>query len=58
MPKMCQPSGFNSLKKKKPTHTHPPKLKKNNNPKTNPKTIKPKETEISDKRFEGKNIPL
>lgn len=57
MPKMCQPSGFNSLKKKKPTHTHPPKLKKKN-PKTNPKTIKPKETEISDKRFEGKNIPL
>lgn len=25
---MSQPSGFNSLKKKKPTHTHPPKLKK------------------------------
>lgn len=56
MPKMCQPSGFNSLKKKNPTHTHPPKLKKKT-PK-NPKTIKPKETEISDKRFKGKNIPL
>lgn len=54
---MCQPSGFNSLKKK--THTHTPsEIKKNNNPKTNQKTIKPKETEISDKRFEGKNIPL
>lgn len=24
---MCQPSGFNSLKKN-PPHTHPPKLKK------------------------------
>lgn len=55
MPKMSQPSGFNSLKKT-PKHTHPPKLKKN--PKTNPKTIKPKETEISDKKFKGKNIPL
>lgn len=33
---MCQPNGFNSLKKK-PTHTHPPKLKKKtqNKPKNN-----------------------
>lgn len=57
MPKMCQPSGFNSLKKKKPTHT-PSEIKKKKQPKTNPKTIKPKETEISYKRFKGKNIPL
>lgn len=56
MPKMCQPSGFNSLKKKK-THTHTPSEIKKKPPK-NPKTIKPKETEISDKRFKGKNIPL
>lgn len=56
MPKMCQPSGFNSVKLKTP-HTHPPKLKKKQ-PKTNPKTIKPKETEISYKRFKGKNILL
>lgn len=56
MPKMSQPSGFNSLKKKqKNTHT-PSEIKKT--PKTNPKTIKPKETEISDKKFKGKNIPL
>lgn len=55
MPKMCQPSGFNSLKKK--PHTHTPSEIKKKNPK-NPKTIKPKETEISDKRFKGKNIPL
>lgn len=58
MPKMCQPSGFNSLKNNNP-HTHTPsEIKKKQNPKTNPKTIKPKETEISDKRFTGKNIPL
>lgn len=57
MPKMCQPSGFNSLKKKNPTHT-PSEIKKKKQPKTNPKTIKPKETEISYKRFKGKNIPL
>lgn len=55
MPKMCQPSGFNSVKLKTP-HTHPPKLKKK--PQNKPKTIKPKETEISYKRFKGKNIPL
>lgn len=57
MPKMCQPNGFNSLKKKNP-HTHTPSEIKKKKPKTNPKTIKPKETEISDKRFKGKNIPL
>lgn len=33
---MCQPSGFNSLKKKNPTHT-PSEIKKKQQPQNKPK---------------------
>lgn len=54
MPKMCQPSGFNSLKKKKTPHTHPPKLKKKNNPKQTQKQLNQKKPKYQTKDLQAK----
>lgn len=52
MPKMCQPSGFNSLKKKKTPHTHPPKLKKK--PKKTQKQLNQKKPKYQTKDLKAK----
>lgn len=54
MPKMCQPSGFNSLKKKNPTHTHPPKLKKTTTPKQTQKQLNQKKPKYHTKDLKAK----
>lgn len=53
MPKMCQPSGFNSLKKKNPTHT-PSEIKKKNNPKQTQKQLNQKKPKYHTKDLKAK----
>lgn len=51
---MCQPSGFNSLKKKKPPHTHPPKFKKKTTPKQPQKQLNQKKPKYQTKDLKAK----
>lgn len=54
MPKMCQPSGFNSLKKKKP-HTHTPsEIKKTTTPKQTQKQLNQKKPKYHTKDLKAK----
>lgn len=54
MPKMCQPSGFNSLKKKKkPTHT-PSEIKKKKPPKQTQKQLNQKKPKYQTKDLKAK----
>lgn len=50
---MCQPSGFNSVKKK-PPHTHPPKLKKKATPKQTQKQLNQKKPKHQTKDLKAK----
>lgn len=53
MPKMCQPSGFNSLKKKNPTHT-PSEIKKKKPQKQTQKQLNQKKPKYRTKDLKAK----